>query len=104
MCPDLQDAFKLKKHHGRAEAFLIAAYGHASSGEPQRDALSTCLARVVAARGKMADEPEPSEPAPATPLATTAPPEAALRVTPASWTGPLGTKDDPITIDIDIAQ
>ena len=52
----------------------------------------------------MGDEPEPSEPAPATPLATTAPPEAALRVTPATWTGPLGTEGDPITIDIDIAQ
>ena len=108
MCPDLQDAFKLKKHHGRAEAFLITAYGHASLGDPhgrlrERDALSTCLARV-AARRKMGDEPEPSEPAPATPLATTAPPEAALRVTPATWTGPLGTKGDPITIDIDIAQ
>ena len=108
MCPDLQDAFKLKKHHGRAEAFLITAYGHASEGDPhgrlrERDALSTSLARVVARR-EMGDEPEPSEPAPATPLATTAPPEAALRVTPATWTGPLGTEGDPITIDIDIAQ
>ena len=108
MCPDLQDAFKLKKHHGRAEAFLITAYGHASLGDPhgrlrERDAISACLARL-AARRKMGDEPEPSEPAPATPLATTAPPEAALRVTPAAWTGPLGTEKDPITIDIDIAQ
>ena len=101
--PDLQDAFKLKKHHGRAEAFLITAYGHASLGDPQgrlreRDALSTCLARL-ARRKKKGDE---SEPEPATPLATTAPPEAP--VTPAAWTGPLGTPDHPITIDIDIAQ
>ena len=103
MCPDLQDAFKLKKHHGRAEAFLITAYGHASLGDPQgrlreRDALSTCLARL-ARRKKKGDE---SEPEPATPLATTAPPEAPF--TPAAWTGPLGTPDHPITIDIDIDQ
>ena len=30
-----QDAFKLKKHHSLAEAFLNAAYGHASLGDPQ---------------------------------------------------------------------
>ena len=72
-CPDLQDTSKLKKHHGRAEAFLIAAYGHASSGEPQgrmreRDPLSVILARL--ARRKKSEE---EEPAPATPLATIAP-------------------------------
>ena len=76
-CPDLQDASKLKKHHRRAAAFLIAAYGHASSGEPQgrmreRDPLSVILARL--ARRKKSEE---EEPAPATPLATIAPPEAA---------------------------
>ena len=68
-CPDLQDAFKLKKHHRREEAFLIAAYGHAISGEPQgrlqeRDPLSAILARL--ARRKKGEESEP-EPAPATP-------------------------------------
>ena len=104
-CPDLQDAFKLKKHHRREEAFLIAAYGHAISGEPQgrlqeRDPPSAILARL--ARRKKGEESEP-EPAPATPLAKTATPEAAP-VTPAVWTGPLGTPDDPITIDIDLAQ
>jgi len=96
--PHLQDVFKLKKHHGRAEAFLIAAYGHAISGDPQgrlreRDPLSAILARL--ARRKNGEEEE--EPAPATPLATTAHPEAAP-------TGPLVTPDDPITIDIDLAQ
>ena len=104
-CPDLQDTSKLKKHHGRAEAFLIAAYGHASLGDPhgrlrERDPLSVILARLARPRRKKGEE---SAPAPETPLATTAPPEAAP-VTPAAWTGPLGTPDDPITIDIDLAQ
>ena len=102
-CPDLQDAFKLKKHHRREEAFLIAAYGHAISGEPQgrlqeRDPLSANLARL--ARRKMGEE---SAPAPETPLATTAQPEAAP-VTPAAWAGPLVTPDDTIAIDIDLPQ
>ena len=101
--PHLQDVFKLKKHHGRAEAFLIAACGHASSGEPQgrmreREPLSTILARLAGRKNGEEDEP-----APATPFSTTAHPEAAP-VTPAAWTGPLGTPDDPITIDIDLAQ
>ena len=103
--PICQDAFKLRKHHRREEAFLIAAYGHAILGEPQgrlqeREPLSANLARL--ARRKKGEESEP-EPAPATPLAKTATPEAAP-VTPAVWTGPLGTPDDPITIDIDLAQ
>ena len=102
--PHLQDHFRLKKHHGRAEAFFIAAYGHASLGEPQgrmreRDPLSVVLARL--ARRKNGEE---EEPAPATPLATIALPPEAAPVTPAAWTGPLGTPDDPITIDIDLAQ
>ena len=88
-CPDLQDASKLKKHHGRAEAFLIAAYGHASLGDPhgrlrERDPLSAILARLARPRRKKGEESAP--------------------VTPAAWTGPLGTPDDPITIDIDLAQ
>lgn len=83
--PDLQDAFKLKKHHGRADAFLIAAYGHASLGDPkgrlgERDPISAILARL--ARRKKGEESE-SE---------------------AAWTGPRGTPEDPITIDIDLAQ
>ena len=99
----LQDAFKLKKHHGRAEAFLIAVCGHVSSGKPQgrlqeRDPLSANLARL--ARRKMGEE---SAPAPETPLATTAQPEAAP-VTPAAWAGPLVTPDDTIAIDIDLPQ
>ena len=105
LLPHLQDRFRLKKHHGRAEAFLIAAYGHASWGEPQgrmreRDPLSVILARL--ARRKKNGEEE--EPAPATPLATIAPSPEAAPVTPAAWTGPLGTPDDPITIDIALAQ
>jgi hypothetical protein len=103
-CPDLQDASKLKKHHRQAAAFLIAACGHASSGEPQgrmreRDPLSVILTRL--ARRKNGEE---EEPAPATPLATIALPPEAAPVTPAAWTGSLGTPDDPITIDIDLAQ
>ena len=43
----------------------------------------------------MARNGEEEEPAPATPLATTAPPEAAPFT-------PLGTPDDPITMDIDL--
>ena len=66
----------------------------------QQNPLSVILARL--ARRKKGEESEP-EPAPATPLAKTATPEAAP-VTPAVWTGPLGTPDDPITIDIDLAQ
>ena len=63
-CPDLQDAFKLKKHHGRAEAFLIAAYSHASSGEPQgrlheRDPLSAILSRLARRKKGEESEPEP---------------------------------------------
>lgn len=65
LCPDLQDAFKLKKHHGRVETFLITAYGHASLGDPhgrlrERDPLSATLSRL-AARRKMGEESEPSE-------------------------------------------
>jgi len=54
----------------------------------ERDPLSAILARL--ARRKNGEEEE--EPAPATPLAT--------------WTatGPLGTPDNLITIDIDLAQ
>ena len=103
--PNAPIASKHKKHHGRAEAFLIAAHGHASLGDPhgrlrERDPLSAILARLARPRRKKGEE---SAPAPETPLATTAPPEAAP-VTPAAWTGPLGTPDDPITIDIDLAQ
>ena len=63
------------------------------------DPLSVVLARL--ARRKNGEE---EEPAPATPLATIALPPEAAPVTPAAWTGPLGTPDDPITIDIDLAQ
>ena len=80
--PDLQDAAKLKKPYKWAEAFLIAAYGHASSGGPQgRLQEREPLSANRLARRKKGEESEP-EPAPATPLATTAPPEAAP-VTPA---------------------
>ena len=103
-CPDLQDASKLKKHHRRAAAFLIAAYGHASSGEPQgrmreRDPLSVILARL--ARRKRGEE---EELAPATPWATIALPPEAAPVTPVDRASGHATPDDPITIDIDLAQ
>ena len=98
----------LIQHHdtycSRAEAFLIAVYGHTSFGDSQgrlresdrRDPLSAITTRLP--RRSRCEE---SEVAPATPLVTTGSPEVPGR---RHEPGPRGTPHDPITIDIDLAQ